>query len=219
MARFTVAGNHLYTVSLGDLQVFDVSNAANPQAGNNIPLGWNIETIFPYENKLFIGSTTGMHIYDSSNPEAPVRLSTYAHVNSCDPVVVDGDYAWVTLRSGNSCAGFTNQLDVVNISDPRNPKREESYQMLNPHGLGIDGSALFLCEGTYGLKVFDIADPHAVDQNLLSHLKDHNAFDVIPLGNTVLMIGQDGLYQYDYTDLRHVKLLSVIPVHRKQPAT
>lgn len=219
MARFTVAGNHLYTVSLSNLQVFDVSNAADPEAGSNIPLGWNIETIFPYNEKLFIGSTSGMHIYDSSNPESPVHLSTYEHVNSCDPVVVEGDMAWVTLRSGNACAGFTNQLEVVNISDPRNPKLEKSYPMLNPHGLGIDRSTLFLCEGTYGLKVYDIENHLEVDKNLLAHFQENDAYDVIPLGETVLMIGQDGLYQYDYSDLPNIKLISVIPVQRKTPAS
>lgn len=219
MARFTIAGDHLYTVSLSELQVFDVRNAADPKSGSNIALGWNIETIFPYRNKLFIGSTTGMHIYDSSNPENPVLLSTYEHVRSCDPVVVEGDLAWVTLRSGNACAGFTNQLDVINISDPRSPKLLKSYPMLNPHGLGIDGNALFLCEGTYGLKVFNVEDHLQVDKNMLAHYKEHDAFDVIPLGETVLMIGQDGLYQYDYSDLSNVKLISVIPVHRKTPAS
>ncbi|GAA4431109.1 hypothetical protein GCM10023188_18340 [Pontibacter saemangeumensis] len=219
MARFTVAGNHLYTVSLSNLQVFDVSSAADPKTGTSIPLGWNIETIFPYQNKLFIGSSTGMHIYDSSNPSSPALLSIYEHVRSCDPVVVEGDLAWVTLRSGNACMGFTNQLEVVDISDPRSPTLLKTYPMLNPHGLGIDGEALFLCEGTHGLKVFNIKDHLAVDQNLLSHFKEQDAFDVIPLGETVLMVGQDGLYQYDYRDLSNVKLLSVIPVQRKTPAS
>ena len=58
---------------------------------------------------------------DNSNPASPQLLSTYAHVNSCDPVVVEGDIAYVTLRSGNTCAGFTDQLDVINLQDPKKP--------------------------------------------------------------------------------------------------
>jgi hypothetical protein len=214
MARFTISGNHLYTVSNSALQVLDISSTANPKKGEKIQLGWGIETIFPYNDKLFIGSTTGMHIYDNSNPTNPVHLSTYAHVNSCDPVVVEGDLAWVTLRSGNECAGFTNQLEVINISDPRKPELLKTYPMQNPHGLGIDRSTLFLCEGKYGLKVFDAQDHLKVSDNLISHFKEHDAFDVIPLGNNLLLIGQEGLYQYDYSDLKNIKLLSKLPVSR-----
>ncbi|MHC2993784.1 hypothetical protein OB13_20165 [Pontibacter sp. HJ8] len=214
MARFTISGNHLYTVGQSNLQVLDISITTSPQKGNTIHLGWGIETIFPYKNMLFIGSTTGMHIYDNSNPENPVRLSTYAHVNSCDPVVVDGDLAWVTMRSGNTCARGVNQLDVLNISDPRNPRLLKSYPMQNPHGLGIDRSTLFLCEGQYGLKIFDVTDHLKVSENLTAHFKDQDAFDVIPLGNNLMLIGQDGLYQYDYSDLKKIRLLSKIPVTR-----
>jgi hypothetical protein len=214
MARFTISGDHLYTVSNFDLQVLDISQAASPKKGEKIRLGWGIETIFPYGNKLFIGSTTGMHIYDNSNPTKPVHLSTYAHVNSCDPVVVEGDLAWVTLRSGNACAGFTNQLEVINISNPRSPKLVKSYPMQNPHGLGIDRSTLFLCEGKYGLKIFDAKDHLKVSDNLISHFKEHDAFDVIPMGGNLLLIGQDGLYQYDYSNPKDIKLLSKLPVSR-----
>ncbi|GGK80990.1 LVIVD repeat-containing protein [Rufibacter glacialis] len=212
MARFTITGDHLYTVSLSSLQLFDISQQNQPQKGQRINLGWGIETIFPYQDKLFIGSTNGMHIYDNANPASPVHLSTYAHVNSCDPVVVEGDLAWVTLRSGNACAGFTNQLEVINISNPRSPKMIKTYPMQNPHGLGIDQSTLFLCEGAFGLKVFDVKDPLAVTNNLLKHFKNQDAYDVIPLGHTLLLVGKDGLYQFDYSNLAQMKLISKIPV-------
>jgi hypothetical protein len=197
------------------LHVFDISNDADPQEGNKISLGWNIETIFPYNNKLFIGSTTGMHIYDNSIPNKPEHLSTYAHVNSCDPVVVEGDLAWVTLRSGNDCAGFTNQLEVIDVSNARSPQLLKVYPMQNPHGLGIDRSNLFLCEGAFGLKIFNIEDHMKIDENLLAHFKDHDAYDVIPLGSSLLLIGKDGLYQYDYSNPREIKLLSKIPIDNK----
>lgn len=212
MARFTISGNHLYTVSLSSLQPFNITDQAHPVQGQKINLPWGIETIFPYRNMLFIGSNTGMHIYDNSNPTALEHLSTYAHVRACDPVVVDGDLAWVTLRSGNTCQGFSNQLELINISNPRSPQLVKTFPMQNPHGLGIDNSLLFLCEGQFGLKVFDITDPLKLPQNQLKHYQNQDAFDVIPLGNTLLMIGKDGLYQYDYRNPAAIKLLSKIPV-------
>ncbi|MBC7922830.1 MAG: hypothetical protein H7Z75_17265 [Ferruginibacter sp.] len=216
MARFTIYDRYLYTVGQSEMQLFDITQPADPQKGNKINLGnqWNIETIFPYRSQLFIGSQNGMHIYDNRNPEKPELLSTYQHVRSCDPVVVEGDYAYVTLRSGTACQGFTNQLEVLDISDLRKPTPVKIYPMQNPHGLGIDRATLFLCEGTHGLKVFNAKDVRQIDQNLLAHFKDLDAYDVIPLGEVLLVVGKKGLYQYDYSDPKKLKLLSVIPVVR-----
>jgi hypothetical protein len=121
-------------------------------------------------------------------------------------------YAYVTLRSGTACQGFTNQLEVIDISDLRTPSLVKVYPMQNPHGLGIDNGTLFICEGEYGLKVFDAKNVTTIDQGLLAHFKDKDAYDVIPLGNILVVIGKDGLYQYDYSDPKNLKLLSVIPV-------
>jgi len=35
---------------------------------------------------------------------------------------------------------------------------------------------------------------------------------VIPNNGVLMMIGEDGLYQYDYRDIENIELLSVIPV-------
>ncbi|MES2731778.1 MAG: hypothetical protein V4714_08520 [Bacteroidota bacterium] len=215
MARFTLYDHYLYTVSQSDLQLFDITAPTNPQKGIKINLGnWNIETIFPYQDKLFIGSQSGMHIYDNQDPAQPELLSTYEHIRSCDPVVVDDKYAYVTLRSGTACQGFTNQLEVIDISNLKAPTLVKTYPMQHPHGLGVDNSTLFLCEGEFGLKVFNAQNVHSIDQHLLAHFKDKDAYDVIPLGKLLLVIGKDGLYQYDYSDTKKVKLLSVIPVTR-----
>ncbi|MDX2301707.1 MAG: hypothetical protein NW226_02855 [Microscillaceae bacterium] len=212
MARFTLYDNYLYTVGQNNMQLFNISSPASPQAAHNIILSWGVETIFPYEDKLFIGTNNGMHIFDNANPANPALLSTYAHVQSCDPVVVQGDYAYVTLRSGNACQGFTNQLEVVDIKDLTRPTLAKVYPMQNPHGLGIEDSLLFICEGAFGLKTFDAKDPLNMDQTPLAFFQERHAYDVIPLGNVLLVIGNDGLYQYDYTDAKNLELLSVIPV-------
>ncbi|RRA98551.1 LVIVD repeat-containing protein [Larkinella rosea] len=217
MARFTLYDNYLYTVSQSDMQLFDIKTPADPKKGNKISMGWGIETIFPYKDKLFIGSQTGMQIFDNSNPEKPVRMSTFDHARVCDPVVVYEDKAYVTLRSGTTCQGFTNQLDVVDVSNLYSPRLLKSYPMKNPHGLGIDFPNLFICEGAYGLKTFNASDAMKIDE--LEHLEGFNAYDVIPLGKSLLLIGQDGFYQYDYSNPRKLKLLSKIPVQRPYPAS
>lgn len=216
LARFTVSGNHLYLLDGGDLQTVSISNEQNPVAKTRSHLSWDIETIFPYKTNLFVGSRSGMHILDISSPEAPVTLSTYQHVNSCDPVVVDDDYAYVTLRSGTTCEGFTNQLEIIDIKNLKSPQLLKTYPMTNPHGLGIDNKTLFICDGSDGLKAFDAADILAIDQNQIAHYKNINAWDVIPFNNTLMMIGEEGIFQYDYSNPKDIKFLSKIEVSNEE---
>ncbi len=212
LARFAIQNQFLYTLNQSQLLLFDLSKPEKPSASHKVELAWDIETIFPYRDKLFIGSQTGMHILDNSNPGNPVWLSTYQHVRSCDPVVVQDDFAYVTLRSGNICPGETNVLELIDISDLSQPQLVKSFAMENPHGLGVDGNALFVCEGEFGLKAFESDDPRTIGNYLKSHLTQVPAFDVIPLGKILLVIGEQGLYQYDYSDPANLKLLSKIPI-------
>jgi len=215
MARFTISENHLYTLDGGDVQTIDVTSEASPSLVGRTPISWDMETIFPYGDNLFIGSRTGMHILDITNPASPTKISTYQHVRVCDPVVVQDDLAYVTLRSGTECEGFTNQLEVINIENLHNPQLIKSYPMTNPHGLGIDQSTLFVCDGDDGLKVFNASDINEIDKNKLAHYKDINAFDVIPFNNVLMMIGKDGIFQYDYSNPSAIKFLSKIAIQHE----
>ena len=217
LARFALYDNYLYTIDDTNLHVFDISNLANPNLVNDVSVGWQIETLFSYTDKLFIGSTTGMIIMDAADPSAPTYLSSYSHFWGCDPVVVKGDYAYVTLRSGSNCQQNGDQLDLVNISDIANPYLEKTFPMENPYGLGIKENTLFLCEGKSGLKVFDIETPTELDKNLIDHEQGFFAYDVIPLpGNRkiLLLIGEDGFYQYNFDDPKNLKLLSHIAINK-----
>ncbi len=213
MARFTIYDDYLYAATHTDLLVFNITNQQQPDSVNKVNLGWGIETIFPYENKLFIGSNTGMYIFDNSDPSKPVRMSLFQHVRACDPVVVEGTKAYVTLRNG-MCGLAPNRLDVVDVSNISQPKLIKSYEMENPHGLSINNKNLMICEGPYGLKSFDASDDYNIKLN--QHIKNIDAFDVIPISNTLLiMIGKDGLYQYDYSDPKNLRQLSHIKVKSK----
>ena len=210
MARFALLGDKLYTVDNQSLRVFDVSNPANPTGGDRQALGFGIETIFPYRGNLFIGTQTGMQIYSAANPARPQYLSTFTHVTACDPVVVQGNYAYVTLRNGTACNRGQNRLDVVDVSNLERPQLVGSFPMQNPHGLGVDGLDLFVTEGNFGLKAFDLTDPRV--PKLTQAFGDVKSFDVIPLSKVLMVTGQDGFRQYDYADRSQLKLLSHLPI-------
>jgi len=208
MSRFAIVNEILYTVNSSTLGVFDITNPEEPEQKGTYSPGWGIETIYPFKDKLFLGSTSGMFIYNIANPEVPVREGSFSHALACDPVVADDDYAYVTLRSGNTCGGFSNQLDILDVSDITNPTLVKTYPMSNPHGLAKDGDVLFICDGEDGLRIFDATN---VDElKLLQHIDDVDSYDVIAWNNRLLMIGSDGLFQYDYTNPSQTKLLSVL---------
>lgn len=213
LARFAIVGDALFAVTDQDLINFGLSNPANPSMDGRFNVGFGIETIFPKGDHLFIGSQTGMFIYSISDPMNPRFISEFRHMRNCDPVVVEDDRAYVTLRTGNGCPGSQNLLHVVDISNMANPSLITSYDFVNPHGLGIRSDVLFICDGEAGLKVFDAKDDLQITANEIAHYPDIQATDVIPLPNGILlMIGTDGFYQYDYSDVNNITMLSKIEV-------
>ncbi len=197
MASFALLNNRLYTVDHANLKVFNTSNASAPQYVANINLGsWNIETIYPFKDKLFIGSQSGMLIYSVSNPDAPSALGSFSHARQCDPVIADDNTAYVTLRSGTFCTGADNQLDVLNIQNVLNPQLIKTYPMTNPAGLSKDGNALLICDGSSGLRLFDAADNNNITHKaaILSIVP----YDVIAWNGTAIVSAADGIYFVSY---------------------
>ena len=215
MARFSIVDDHLYVLDGDKMLVYDIEDPDHPKKVNTIPMDFDVETIFPHEGQLFIGGTEGMYIYDNSNPGAPQFLSKFEHAVACDPVVVEGNFAYVTLRSGGPCDRAINQLDVVDISDIRNPHLVKNFDMHNPHGLSVKDNTLYLCDGNQGLKVFDVTDKTNILDNLRSADRDiRGAYDVIPntANGTLIVVGKEGIFQYDAMDPIRPQRISTITI-------
>ncbi len=204
MARFAIYDHYLYCLDDASMKLFDINNASDPVMGNTVNMSWNIETIFPYGKYLFIGSTNGVSIYDNTNPSSPSYVSSLVHVSSCDPVVVKGNYAYATLRNGTTCQGFTNELDIIDISNIQNPQLKKTVALTHPFGLGIDEEQLFVCDDNTGLKLFSTSDP--LNPELLQTISAGETRDVIPIDNLLLLVSVGGLYQFDYSSGSLVEL-------------
>ena len=219
-ARFTIANNHLFAIDSRVLNIFDLSIASDPVKvkSETIFNVAEIETVFPYNNSLFIGSTDGVIIYDITDPKNLLFKSMFTHARACDPVYVSEDVAYVTLRSNNNnrCFGVNNQLDILNVKDLDQPRLIKTFSMINPHGVGVDDSLLFLCEADAGLKVFKInktlinKELSEVSINQLSWNQSIFAYDVIPQNGNLIVVGDNELHQYDYTDPNNLILRSKI---------
>lgn len=213
MARFGLYKDYLYTVDNSTLHTFKITDIESPVDVGSKSIGWNVETMFIYNDHLFFGTTTGMLIYNLEIEQNPTYINQYSHITSCDPVVVQGNLAYVTLHDGGACGRTVNRLDVIEMNEDYSQMQLlESYSMANPYGLGIDDEILFICDGDAGLKVYNASDPLQIASNKLAEFPDISTYDVIPVNGYLFMIGDGGFYLYDYSDIQNITLLSTIPV-------
>jgi hypothetical protein len=193
LSRFAIAGNTLYCVKGNALDIYDISNNAQPNYLSSYGGTRNIETAFIRDSvTLFLGTPTGMQILNITNRAFPSTVSFYSHIRSCDPVVADKNYAYVTLRSGTPCGMGLNQLDIIDIDTLQKPKLLKSYALTHPYGLAILGNRLLVCDG--GIRLFDVSDPF--DMKFLSANSSSKIYDVIPLSQSLITVGDDGMKQF-----------------------
>lgn len=207
LAIFTIRGNYLYAVDESGLNVFSILDRENPVKVNHINIGFNIETLFGFKDYLYIGSQNGMFIYSIENPEFPEYLADVEHFTACDPVVANETTAFVTLWSDIGCGNTINQLEVYDVTEITNPVLLNVRELTYPKGMGLFGEYLFVCDDE--IKVFDVSDP---SESILVHSIDRFAFDVIITNNTLIAIGESGLYQYqlDINNIESTAQLSSI---------
>jgi hypothetical protein len=213
-ARITIAGDYLYAVDVSSLKVVNISDPQNPFFVRTVQVGRNIETIYPFKNYLFIGSTDGMFIYSMVNPENPTQMSQFSHITSCDPVIADDSLAFVTLRNTEICNRMTDtrEIQVLDILDVTNPILKSTYITdFPPYGLDMDADYLYVCHGKDG---FAIYDKNKVINNIynamIKRVTGINAYDAILYSNILFIIGESGFHQYDYSDINNPVLLSSI---------
>jgi hypothetical protein len=101
-------------------------------------------------------------------------------------------------------------MEVVDVSDLRNPTLLNTIEMQNPHGLSVSDTVLFVCEGDFGFKVFNIKERS--NPKLIAHYDSIPSYDVITnYGRKELIItGKNGIFQYDYSNPYELKELSQI---------
>jgi len=201
----------IYVISRSNL--FTFSDKESLELLQVQTIGNNMETIYPHDNQIFIGTPTSMLVYGLDNPENPNYLSSFEHATSCDPVLPVGEVTYLTLRTGDfsTCRGDINALLVLDISDIRNPVQKQEIGMKSPYGMSLIGRSLFVGEGENGLKIFDATNK--TNLSLLKWNKTVEAYDVIQhptKNNLVLIAGTKGLGQYQIDDDNTLSLLGWI---------
>lgn len=212
-SRFAIQNNYLYCVTNSELHIFNISNASNPSTTNVKSIGWEIETIYPFKDKLFIGARTGMSIYDVSSPTNPTYISGFSHARLCDPVIADDTHAYLTLHaSENICAGTQNELNVLDIADITKPTLLTRVNLTKPQGLSKHNNVLMVCDDNSGVRVFNVLNP--ANPQLITTIPLKAAYEVILINGIALVTAKDGLYQYNYTNINNIQPLGKVSFER-----
>lgn len=207
-SRITTVNNYLYAADGALLSAINISDALSPKVESTNFTPINAETIFALNNTLFLGGAVGMSMFSiDENPASPVAEGVFGHFCSSDPVIADGNTAYVTLHAGNGCNVSINELEVVDISDIKQPTLIKTYPLTAPIGLSKDGDHLFVCDAD-GLKIFDAT--HSSDLQLIKTVNVSKPYDVICINKIAYVSAEGGLFQFDYSDINNIKQLSKI---------
>jgi hypothetical protein len=207
MASMVLMNDYIYALQYSyAVGVVNISTPSAPKLDTTLYAGMDLQTMYPFEDKLFLGSMSGMFMYDVSTPAAPTYLGGFSHASACDPVITDGKYAYVTLHAGSACSGTTNELDVIDIKDLMTPTLVKKYNLTKPNGLCKDGNLLFVCDDKSGVRLYNADDVSNLKQ--LNSIAVNNAYDIIAANNIAIVVASDGLYQYDYSDTKNIRFLS-----------
>ncbi|MFY0605588.1 MAG: hypothetical protein JXR10_02665 [Cyclobacteriaceae bacterium] len=195
-ARFVIKGDYLYIVTDVELKVLKLTTGQKPQLVSEIPTTRGLETIFNLGNYLFLGAEDGVYIYNLINPANPSFITRYVHQLACDPVIAQGSFAYLTLRDGTDCRGTgTNQLITLDISDINSIVAVDTINMLRPRGLTIFEGDLYVSEGAFGTKKFDISTPYRPHQDTLyDHIPSN---DLIGLSDVLIVTENRGVSQFN----------------------
>lgn len=202
MNKITTMNSYAYVVGNAEVFVF-LDNTNQMQMVNRISTqSSEIETIYPYNDYLYLGAQSSMELLNTDNPEHPCHVSTYWHQTACDPVLPSGNVAYLTLRSADNsgCSGDDNTLEIIDMTNETEPSQLNSITMASPYGMGIDGNYLWVGQGSNGLTLLNNTDP--TNPTVIKTFSNV-AYDVIPnpyQANAIYVTGDNGmeLYTVDY---------------------
>ncbi len=221
-SQIIIQGDFLYGIVGNEITTLNIADKENIKEIDTQILAYDIESIFINNGSLFVGSASRFYIFDiNTETGIPTPVTEQEHnigfIESdlaclwIDPIIADGNYAYVTLRASvsNICrTELINQLRVFDITDLENPILINTTEMEDPKGLGKDENTLFVCDGFNGLKIYDVSTPSSPVE--MYHFDGFDSYDLIVKNGLLQVVAEDRLLQYDYTDLEDIKLLSSI---------
>lgn len=212
ITRFVIKGQYLYAIDLNYLKIFDLSDNDDPVLTSTIQVGYGLETIFVYGDYIYLGANDGVYVISVANPFQPVQMQKIQHHISCDPVVVQGNYAYSTQRVNTvGCGTWWNvsALAVYDVTDPLQSTLVKSINMNHPYGLAVEGNWLYVCDpGQGGIVVYNISNPaNPVEMTITSVTEPR---DIILMYPYMIVSTTNSFQIYNYSDPMNIYSLGTL---------
>jgi len=181
---------YLFAVSNNNGKVF-IFNMSNPQVLSKtaeISVAYP-KDVFAAGSHAYIISHSGLEIYDTSIPSAPVKKSVYA-----------GDFETVFINGTTALLGDYSGLIILNVSNPAAPTllKTDAYDGM-PSAAIFSGSTGYIANDRRGLRVTDVSDP--ANPVLLGSRENYGeAAELAVSGNTLYAARYDGLQLFDISN-------------------
>jgi len=207
--------------------IIDVSNPTNPNVLSQVDVYTDVYDIFVDNDLVYVvGFTTGVIIYDISDPENPSEIANYNPSEIADytddpgieflatqDIDIVGDLAYITL--GNYGLG------IFNITDPQNMILVEYYeetvvgrlydvQIVNNYGYFV---SLNYTSNELGIQIYDISNSSnlvSISNYFTTTYKTEDIF--IDTTSNLIFLAQlkGGIFILDASDIYNLQLLGSI---------
>ncbi|MCC7358035.1 MAG: hypothetical protein IT317_01060 [Anaerolineales bacterium] len=157
MLAVAVQGSYAYVGRGPRLEVYNVSNPANPtRVGVSAVLPRVVESIALSGNYAYITvGDNGVRVLDVSSPAAPVVVGALSADDNAAGVAVAGGRLYVVT-------GYTyGTLDIYALDNPAVPQLLSHTNISGAYGLTVVGSLVYVAAGTGGLYIYDATNPAA----------------------------------------------------------
>lgn len=197
----------------GRVYVYDVSDPFAPVAEGSVLLGTDVYAVDARGDRLYIGASDGVHVFDISAAPTATEVGFYATLEPVTDVLAIGDVLYIgySYYSVAALAEMTPQCyptTVVALGVAGDtPVVLDSHQV--PYGdvrlaVSGDGTTLFTAisfpgGGSY-LKVFDISVPGALNYLVALDTGKGGAIDIAVSGDMVLLGGMFDMRLYNMSE-------------------
>jgi hypothetical protein len=138
---------------------YNVANEANPAYLGNLPTSGRVMSVCVQGSLLMVGHTNGgVDFYNVNDPATPV------FVGNCETIDIPYDLAYATINGHPYLYVADGEAGLLTIDlDGSNPLNPQVVSRLNTNGIAygllIDGTTLYLADGTDGVLAYNLSTP------------------------------------------------------------
>ncbi len=153
----------------GVMKIFVVvQSAGDPSLDANLSSDQDTKVAVVDGTRLFVGTATGMDVYDISDPSQPVLKGTFTTPYEVHSIVVDGNIVYVGMY-GQAYYGTIMEnpgaIYSVDVTDPTNPTQLGEMQTDSyVTEMTLVGTKLYVANWTSGLEIYDVSNPALITE-------------------------------------------------------